>query len=170
MSNTSKGFSLVELLLAAAIAGLLAAIAFPSFAQWRQNLQYREAARGIASALRDARQRAVTTNREHRVEFDVDGRRYRIRQGNKADGSAWTDATTTTIKDWTILPQGVNLMKNKTCNKNDDVNIEFNPNGRSNSQYVCVMGANNDKQYLVGIPSATTGRAKIARWGGADWI
>ena len=63
MNNRQRGFSLIELLIVVAIAGILAAIAFPSFTQWRQNMEYREAARDVVSVLRDARQRAISSNR-----------------------------------------------------------------------------------------------------------
>ena len=56
------GFTLVELLITVAIAGVLLSLAFPSFRAWMQNAKIRTAAEGIQNGLQLARIEAVRRN------------------------------------------------------------------------------------------------------------
>lgn len=56
------GFTLVELLIAVAITGILLSLAFPSFRAWMQNAKIRTAAEGIQNGLQLARTEAVRRN------------------------------------------------------------------------------------------------------------
>lgn len=163
---SSSGFSEVEALVVVALVGLMSVLAAPSLSQMGQNLAYREGAREILMSLRTARSLAVTMNREHRVEFDVDGRRFRLTRGDQASGSTNWDMVVT---DWVAAPEGVLLMRNSDCGNGSDVSIHFNPNGTAGSQYVCVMDDNGAKRYRVGVPSSTTGRVKAEKWSGSNW-
>ena len=91
-------------------------------------------------------------------------------KGDLASGSNWTIPPSTVVLDWATLPATVNMMINNDCVSNANVEIEFNPNGRGTAQYICIMDTNNMKQYRAGVSSATTGRVRISRWGGTDWI
>lgn len=163
---SSGGFSKVEVMAVMALAGLMVLLSVPSFLQMGQNLAYRQAAREVLVSLRSARSLAVTANREHRVEFDVDGRRFRLTRGDKAfESTNWDDAVT----DWVAVPAGVVLMRNSNCGNGSDVSIHFNPNGTSDSQYVCVMDDNGARRYRIGASSSTTGRVKAERWNGVYW-
>lgn len=164
MNDKAKGFSLVELIVVVALIGIITAIATPSFMDWRRNVEYRAAARDIVSMMREAKARAISTNREHRVEFDVDGRRYRLVQGSRAADTpvaGWT----TIIREYVSLPEGVNMKSTVNCDSSADGNIEFNPNGTAGGsiEYVCVMDSNNVRKYRVGISSTTTGRVVTTR-------
>ena len=59
---THGGFTLVELLITVAIAGILLSLAFPSFRAWMQNAKIRTAAEGIQNGLQLARTEAVRRN------------------------------------------------------------------------------------------------------------
>jgi prepilin-type N-terminal cleavage/methylation domain-containing protein len=106
---SEKGFSLLELMIVIVFATVLAALAAPSFADWQRDLTCREVTRSIASTLRCARSRAISTNLEHRVEYDFEKRRYRLMQGDRSiNSSHWN----TIVNDWTVLPPGVHLDSN----------------------------------------------------------
>lgn len=74
--NSQSGVTLIELLLAVVIMGVLAAIAAPSFNNWIQNSQIRNAANSILDGLQQARAEAVRRNTSTQLVF--------------GDGSSWT--------------------------------------------------------------------------------
>lgn len=84
-----EGFSLLELIMVIAIMGIVMAIALPSFFEWREGMQFRQAGREVMTAIRTARSRAISTNRQFRIELDVVNRTYSIRPGERAVNSPW---------------------------------------------------------------------------------
>jgi type II secretion system protein H len=155
--GTQVGFTLIELLITIAVAGILLAIATPSFLQWRQNLQYKEAADGLVSSLRTARNSAISLNRQNRVEFQPSSARYRTVQGEKAYGStSWT----TVKQDWTAAPVGIVMKTGDACDKTAVVAISFSPNGTASAESICI-GDNSSTRYQIVV--AASGRIKSLR-------
>lgn len=83
---------MIELLIVIALMGIVSAIALPYFFEWRERLQYSQAGREVMTSIRTARSRAITTNRQQRVELDVANRTYSIRPGERAVNSPWAQA------------------------------------------------------------------------------
>ena len=67
------GFTLVELLITVAIAGILLSLAFPSFQAWMQNAKIRATAEGLQNGLQLARTEAVRRNTRVNWIVDADG-------------------------------------------------------------------------------------------------
>ena len=116
-----KGFSAIELIVVVAIIGTLVAIAMPPFIQWRENLQYRTAARSAASILRQAKNLAITTNLEQQVVFNPAVQGFGIQTGDRANNANFAGAPT----NWTTIPSTVKISPITT--------IMFAPNGTSPS-------------------------------------
>lgn len=80
----SAGFTLLEIMLALVIAGVLAAVAVPNFGPAMARAQLYSATRDVASALRYARGQALVRGQEAVFELDVEHRRYKVTGRNKA--------------------------------------------------------------------------------------
>lgn len=70
----ARGFTLPELLIAAGIVGIMSTGALPILAGTVQGYRLRTAAWQVAGDLRTARQKALSTNRRHRVCFNNCGK------------------------------------------------------------------------------------------------
>jgi type IV fimbrial biogenesis protein FimT len=62
MIRATRGFTLIELIMAVAIAGILIVLGIPSFNEWIHNTQVRNAAEGALNGLQIARSEAVRRN------------------------------------------------------------------------------------------------------------
>lgn len=60
--TTQRGVSLIEFMIGVVVVGILAAVAIPSFKDWIQNAQVRNAAESIVNGLQLARSEAVHLN------------------------------------------------------------------------------------------------------------
>ncbi len=79
------GFTLIELIVVLAIAGLLVALVPPLFSKVLSGVELRATARELAAALRYARGRAVLQQRDALLTLDTERRRYRV-SGRKGLG------------------------------------------------------------------------------------
>jgi type II secretion system protein H len=84
-----QGFTLMELLIAMCLMGILVAISVPTLKNMRQSQSHKETARYIASTLRRARAAAISTNNPQMVIFKPNSSCYRWVAYNS---SAWNNA------------------------------------------------------------------------------
>lgn len=76
----NRGFTLTELMVVVAIAGVMASIAIPSYISYLPHLRLNAATRDLISDLRLARQLAVSKNATYTVNF-VNQAQYQIERG-----------------------------------------------------------------------------------------
>jgi general secretion pathway protein H len=68
----TKGFTLIELTVVLAIAGLLFAVSVPNLSKWAESRDYREAIRQIVSAANSARAQANRSNKAVDLIFELE--------------------------------------------------------------------------------------------------
>lgn len=71
LTEAQPGFTMVELLVAIAIVGLLMAVSVPGSIKLYESIQYRQVVRDVLTLLGTARQRAVDRGRTQDVSFDL---------------------------------------------------------------------------------------------------
>jgi len=69
-ASRRAGFTLVELLVAIAVVGLILAVTVPGSMRFYESVQYRQAVRNVLTLLGSARQQAVDRGRIQDVSFD----------------------------------------------------------------------------------------------------
>ena len=78
---SSRGFTLVELLVATAIGAMLLVVAVPASMRMYQSMQYRGAVQDVVGGLSSARHRSIVSGLP--VDLEVDPRNKRVRLGEK---------------------------------------------------------------------------------------
>lgn len=76
--NEQNGFSLLEMIVALAIATLVFALVMPTDSRRRAHTELASSAREVAAALRLSRSQAITTNRSTALVVDVENDTYRL--------------------------------------------------------------------------------------------
>ncbi len=146
-SKGTAGFSLVELITIMALMAILSAIALPSLMDWVRSMKYRQATSEVQLVLREAKNKALTTNLQHIVEFTPASGTYRLRRGNQAYDT--TSTNWTTLQDYKIDSNVA--MKSGNCTVTTNVAMQFNPNGTvklqnadgtASSGIVCIQDSN----------------------------
>lgn len=137
-----RGYSLAELLTVVSILGVITLIAIPALFQLMPQYRIRGAASELASTMRMARQKAITTRNPWRVVLDPANDRYAV-SALTTPGADITVATNWTWVDkdwrtggaaavWRTLPSSTDLRNGSTT---------FN-------DVVCPAGANRDVVFL----------------------
>lgn len=158
MRNCQAGFTLIEALVVVAILGVMTLIALPQFTDWRKKAQFREAARDIASTLRDARSKAIAANLEHQVDIDVSAATITVKQGNRPYNSSSWPTTFPPLE----IKQPVKMKSGVACNQNTDIEIVFFPNGTSDAApTVCVVSSEGSVFFKIVVTSTTSGRVVV---------
>ncbi len=174
MKKSSKGFSLLELMIVVAIIGIMALVTAPNLVSGLPTYRIKSAVRDCASALRSARSTAIKDKRNVVVSFNdaknifvVDGRKLPV-DGSFPDrygsGVGFGDGEATTgVNGESIPSDAIGFNQNR---------FSFTSRGMADFGAGDMNGAvyftnNRDDAYAVTVNAA--GAVAVRRWRGNDW-
>ncbi len=146
-----RAYSLLELLLVLAIAGLLITLIPPMFSKGASSAELKASARGVVAGVRSARSQAISQQKTLALRFDLQEKNFRI-EGNSKIYRFPSD-----LEIKLELAQSAQAGKNKDFDDNIGV-ILFFPDGSSSGGRV-ILGY-GERQYVVDI-AWLSGQAKI---------
>ena len=146
-----KGVTLIEIIVVLVIIAIAATLAVPNIAAWLPNYRLRTATRDIVSTMRTAQIKAVSTNLEHRVQFNTEQGSYIIQRMTTA-GALVPDGVSQTI------PSGIRFHEIDLDGTNSNEAI-FNPNSTSTSGSVTLRNKRDRQKKIVLF--AATGRIRV---------
>jgi len=89
-----RGFTLIEIMIAIAIVGIVAMIGFSNLQSWVYKYNFSGFQREVLSSLKQARTLSVSSQRQHRVRFDLDNEAVTLERGNAGvNSNIWTQVT-----------------------------------------------------------------------------
>jgi prepilin-type N-terminal cleavage/methylation domain-containing protein len=112
VSSDSRGFSLLELLVAMIILSVLSAVAAPGVSRMMENYRVKATSRQLISDLQFAKMKAVTENTNYQIFFDIANARYRVEKSDDPTNCGqWRSLGDTTNP---YYAKGVSLTKSFT--------------------------------------------------------
>ena len=153
-----SGFSLIELMIALAIFGIIATVAAPSFQSWSRNYQIKSASNDLYSHLQMAKIGAVKENKSWTVNFNLSG--YNIK-----DNSGKIIKTVDFSSRYNKEIQYKSPTSSATY---DSATLTFNPNGTSNKGFAYISNKARSGYYQVGL-CFPNGSITLQKWNGSPW-
>jgi len=156
LRSNSRGTTLLELVIAAVVLGVIVAMAAPQFGDTLQRLKFKGKSRDVVSDIRLARSDAVSQRTQFGVHFDYEGNGYVLFKDLVNPGLYLYEVGDSVIK---TIAWGRDALLYYTSF--DPSTVIFKPDGSASvSGDVILSDANDDHRAKVNVLAAT-GRVKL---------
>jgi prepilin-type N-terminal cleavage/methylation domain-containing protein len=184
----ATGFTVIELLIAAGILGILSSIAIPSYNAWLPKTRVNSAARELFAELQLAKMRAISENNDYVITFDTADNTYSIYDDDDNDFATTGTESDELVKAIEIddrhpgieygyiagnSPSGSAITKTVTFSGTPP-RVAFSPTGLANKNgsiylvpTVDTSNSRKDRQRLITV--LKTGRVRLYRHTGSSW-
>ena len=105
-SRNDRGFTVIEILVALAVMGILIKISVPAFSSWLPTLKLSSAARQVATDLQLARMKAISQNSSYTVTFNTGNGTYTYGSESRDLGQLFPGITISSASNPTFTPRG----------------------------------------------------------------
>jgi type II secretion system protein H len=156
-----SGFSLIELMIALAIFGIIATVAAPNFQSWSRNYRLKSAANDLYSHMQMAKIGAVKENRPWTVNFNPSG--YKVQ--NSSDPAV---PPVKTVDFGAKYSNAIQYKSPTSSTSYDSATLTFNPNGTSSSGFAYISNKAGSGYYRVGL-CFSNGSIILQKWNGSPW-
>ncbi len=146
------GFTLLELLVVMAIIAILTAMSMPAISGYLKGARLKGGARQIVSALRMARQLAITKRDIYSVDFNTGNRQFWVEWDNQTSGSV-----DTLVDEIRTLPDTINFDSSQGTYLYD-----FSARGTVGSGSIYIVDPNNNYKRISVV--AATGQVKVQNY------
>jgi prepilin-type N-terminal cleavage/methylation domain-containing protein len=159
--HSQQGFSFVEVMVAIAILGILAAIATPNMKEWSRNYYLKSASTTLYSHMQIAKLGAVKDNQPWTVNFNPG-----TTIGYDVRNSA---GRVMKLVDFRSKYTGAIQFGNPTSSVLfDRATLTFYPNGISDNGFAYLASKDSAAYYRIGLPLAN-GAVRVQKWNGSLW-
>jgi prepilin-type N-terminal cleavage/methylation domain-containing protein len=151
--SRKDGLTLIELVITLAVVAVLTVLFVPNLGRWVSHYRLRGAVREIVSQMELAKIKALKSNLEYRILFDLEARTFELQRGDRPDsslrgsreGGLFTLPTQVQVREMTFR----------------DSAAEFNPHGTAAGGRV-VLVSRGGEEYRITV-NTTTGKTNTTR-------
>lgn len=156
--TTTRGFSLVEVLVVIAILAIVLTIAVPNFNKYIHNTNLKTAGRDLAGDILNIKQTAAAQGVHYKIIFNKDANNYRIIKGGPNGTSGEYDETTAIIKSLGSIASYITI-DSTTYTPNANPQIVFQPRGTTSPGGSVTL--KNDKGSTIKITTSVMGKVSV---------